>query len=238
MLHYPRCRHCDCSDLRILHGEYITCFGQLVLFEGKQYLIFCFTQVGIELHDPVVDGAEIFATLKNSEELIAASCQLVSDTAILSTLVTTETGQIDTDIDTLSALVTTETDQIDTDIDTLSTLVTIETDEIDGFLDDGFCREANEGNEFTSTCSLREQVSVLADEITRRFDRTDALLEAVRRLLITPQGRRPGWKSEESCQDEADCPIPPEIPAVAGGVASINFGDESEAGESIFGFHD
>ena len=51
--------------------------------------------MGIELHDGVVDGAEINAALLNTEELITSSCQVLSDIASLETTVITETDEID-----------------------------------------------------------------------------------------------------------------------------------------------
>lgn len=159
------------------------------------------------MHDPVIDGAEINAALVNTETIIDAACQTLSD------------------VTALSSKVTTETDQIDDTLENLAMQVQIETDQIDESLDAGFCESSTD---FTSTCSLRSQITTLSDTITARFDRLEALLNArldrtdellgyVRRILITPNGQRPGWNDEESCSggdSSVDCPIPPLLPTL------------------------
>jgi hypothetical protein len=64
-------------------------------FNGFSHGSLSLAQVGWTLHDPVIDGAEILATLTNTETMVEASCQLASDTADLSALLSDETDEID-----------------------------------------------------------------------------------------------------------------------------------------------
>ena len=60
-----------------------------------------------------MDGAEINAALKNSESLIAASCQLSTDVETVRARLVTETNQIDVNIASLLQTVIDETNEID-----------------------------------------------------------------------------------------------------------------------------
>jgi hypothetical protein len=83
-----------CVALCVTNPVYIACFVihvALVIIVN----VYKFFEVGIELHDGVVDGAEINAILLNSEELIDSSCQILTDVADLKATVIAETDEID-----------------------------------------------------------------------------------------------------------------------------------------------
>lgn len=93
----------------------------------KVYSIF---EVGIELHDGVVDGAEIQSTLENSKTLI------------------------------------------------------------------------------TAACTIESQIESLKDIIEQRLDAVDDTLLILHRLLISPNGQRPGWNDVGDRCDDDNCPLP------------------------------
>jgi len=117
VLHYQGSLSGCGQDLRGLQCTYCA-----VLFRTLDTTLLCTTrgvshgsssllQVGIELHDGAIDGAEILATLMNSETLIGASCELIGIVATLS-------GKVNTRFDATNTEITRRFDATDADIKT------------------------------------------------------------------------------------------------------------------------
>lgn len=195
----------------------IVCWVLMALAAGAQEF-YAALIVAADLHDGVVDGAEIKATLDNTVGLLESTCAMeqqideataaiVQDlndgfcggsgdvtfttTCALETLVQTETDNIDTTLSDNFCLTSEATTTCD-----LKEQIQLETDNIDTELLTGFCGTSTDGN-LVSTCSLESTIldgfQAITDLINTRLDAVDAKLDVLHRLLLTPNGNKPGW---------------------------------------------
>jgi len=189
----------------------ISAIGQIVMqvFDG--------VRMGIDLHDGVVDGAEIQATLANTESIIEWTCNLEQyaqgEFLNMNTLVSNEAS-------TSRTLMTTEhattRDRISDEATTSRATVSSEHAATrDLISSESVAIQSAVSSASTDTQALiLEELGELKTYIDNRLDTIDDTLRIVRRLLISPEGQRPGYNDKGvACdKDGSNCPLPDAYP--------------------------
>lgn len=198
----------------------VTCFTNPIkilchLISGVVGLIphfFDYLDFAIELHDGVIDGAEIQATMYNTETLITKACQLdlaVEDLRLELLNSFAALGVTGAPVDIGGLASSADLDEMEEEM--LDALVPVaKSDDLDAMAKQIF------ENLTALETEMNARMDALENQVQAHFDRIDEILEILHRLVISPARHRPGWNDKDvSCRKNEDvCPLPGEYPSL------------------------